>query len=281
MKHFLVLVSLAVMGGVLALATDAGAQTFKPSVVTVARIKGEARYSLGDNQWHPLVVGKVLGAGTVIQTAADSVVDLVLSGNGEPLPQARPTPDSISYARDSEVRGMVTYRPTVAQNVIRMWGDTVLGIDKLTVSDTGADTISDTELDLRSGRIFGSVKKISAASQYIIRIPNGVAGIRGTSFTISADGVVTVFTGCVVFSYIGPDGRPVTQVINGGFRYDLQTGQMLQVTQEELVVLKEIAIATETLYEEIVSFTYDRTFLCISPTTGNHHHHGHWWWPWW
>ena len=68
----------------------------------------------------------------------------------------------------------------VEQNVIRMWGNTVLAIDKLTQFDTGVQTVSDTELDLRAGRIFFNVKKMSATSQFIIKIPNGVAGIRGS-----------------------------------------------------------------------------------------------------
>ena len=41
-----------------------------------------------------------------------------------------------------------------------MKGDSVLGIEKLSASNMGADTASDTELDLRQGTIFGSVKKL-------------------------------------------------------------------------------------------------------------------------
>ena len=60
---------------------SATAQSTKPGVVTVVRVHGEARYSPGGNEWHPLVAGKVLDAGAVIQSAANSTVDLVLSGN--------------------------------------------------------------------------------------------------------------------------------------------------------------------------------------------------------
>ena len=49
------------------------------------------------------------------------------------------------------MRGLVTYKPSAEQNTVRMTGDTVLAIDKLTVSDTGVDSVSDTELDLRQG----------------------------------------------------------------------------------------------------------------------------------
>ncbi len=66
--------------------------------------------------------------------------------------------------------------------------NTTLGIDKLTITDTGADTVSDTELNLKKGKIFASVKKLSGASQYLIKLPSGIAGVRGTKFSISADG---------------------------------------------------------------------------------------------
>ncbi len=65
-----------------------------------------------------------------------------------------------------------------------MQADTVLAIDKLLISNTGVDAVSDTELDLRQGTIFGNVKKLSATSQYLIKIPNGIAGVRGTTFII-------------------------------------------------------------------------------------------------
>jgi hypothetical protein len=80
---------------------------------------------------------------------------------------------------------MVSYKPSAEQNAVRLMGDTVLAIDKLTVSDTGVDTVSDTELDLRQGGIYCSVKKLSGASQYLIKIPNGIAGVRGTLFLLT------------------------------------------------------------------------------------------------
>ena len=85
-----------------------------------------------------------------------------------------------------------TTHAAAEQNVIRMQADTVLAIDKLLISNTGVDAVSDTELDLRQGTIFGNVKKLSATSQYLIKMPNGIAGVRGTTFIISANGDITV-----------------------------------------------------------------------------------------
>ncbi len=130
----------------------------------------------------------------------------VILGKKILMPQADPLPDRVSLAADSDVRGFVSYKPSVEQNAIRMTSDTVLAIDKLTVSDTGVDTVSDTELDLRQGRIYCSVKKLSGASQYLIKIPNGIAGVRGTLFVIDASGYVGVLKNSVVLSIIGSDG---------------------------------------------------------------------------
>ena len=48
MKHVQTLVFAAICGFVLTLAAGAAAQSIKPGVVTVVRIVGEGRYSLGD-----------------------------------------------------------------------------------------------------------------------------------------------------------------------------------------------------------------------------------------
>src|ERR1035437_5163603 len=144
MKHVQTLVFAAILGVVSMLAAGAPAQSIQPGMVTVVRIVGEARYSLGNGVWHPLVAGKILAAGAIIQTGHDATVDIIL-GKKTLMPQADPLPDRISLAADSDVRGFVSYKPSAEQNAIRLTSDTMLAIDKLTVSDTGVDTVSDTE----------------------------------------------------------------------------------------------------------------------------------------
>ena len=69
---------LAVLGLTLLLGGISYAQDFtKAAAITVVRVQGEARYSIDGKAWHPLVVGKVLRAGTVIETATGSSADLV------------------------------------------------------------------------------------------------------------------------------------------------------------------------------------------------------------
>jgi len=283
----------AIGGLVLTLAVGASAQSnIHPGIATVVRIVGEGRYSLGDGVWHPLVAGKVLAAGAIIQTGHDATVDIVL-GKKILMPQADPLPNRVSLATDSDIRGYVSYKPIAEQNAVRMTGDAMLAIDKLTVSDTGVDTVSDTELDLRQGGIYCSVKKLSGASQYLIKIPNGIAGVRGTLFYIDAAGQCIAYKNSVVLSLIGSDGKPITVVVSEGNQFDpknLGNGQPGPLPPGISPLppgmgdeMERIFDVLRTLYYGEVNFTYDNTQCYISPTHGNpgggpHHHHGGWWW---
>jgi len=256
-------------GTMLALGVGACAQTLGPGFATIVRIQGEARYSLGDTNWHPLVVGKILGVGTIIQTSHDGSVDIVL-GKAIELPQATPVPDRIAPAPDANVRGMIDFKPSVEQNMVRLTGDTVLAIDQLVVSDTGLDTVSDTELDLKHGRIFASVKKLSAASEYFIKIPNGVAGVRGTLFEIDASGWCAVLKDSVLLALADSNGATSTYLINEGYQFEPLTGQVSPLPSDVRSALQQVSTALDTTYVEIISFTYDATSSFISPTTGHY-----------
>ena len=271
MKYLSTLIHAALCGLIFTLATNAPAQSIKQGVATVVRVKGEASYSLGNGQpWHPLVAGKVLVAGAIISTAPDAMVDVVL-GKDIPMPQAAPAPDRISLAPDPEERGIVDYTPSAEQNVIRLLGGTVLAIDKLTVSDTGVDTVSDTELDLQKGKIFASVKKLSAASQYFIKIPNGIAGVRGTLFGLGADGWLNVLKNSVYLSITSPDGHTTTTLVGQGSQFNPTNGQITSLPPDVILLLQQIATALDTLYLEVVSYSFDRTSGCfISPIAGHH-----------
>ena len=52
----------------------------RPASVTVVSIQGQARYSVDGQSWHPLVAGKILHEKAVVETAAGSDCDLVISG---------------------------------------------------------------------------------------------------------------------------------------------------------------------------------------------------------
>jgi hypothetical protein len=197
----------------------------------VVRIKGSARYTTGSGNWQPLKVGDVLDQGTVVQTAADSRVDLVLGDT-----EARAV-----EARASMVFGAASPGATSAgggvgaqvdQNFIRMMENTVLSIDNLMASETGDEIVTETQLDLRSGRIFATVKKLSAGSKYEVKIPNGVAGVRGTILIVDASGFAQVLDGMVALALsVGDEVR--TKLIKANQQYDPRTDVLSSLGDNE------------------------------------------------
>ncbi|PYL00277.1 MAG: hypothetical protein DME19_05645 [Verrucomicrobia bacterium] len=199
----------------------------------VRTIRGSAQYAEGGN-WLPLSVGQVLKPGSTIRTANESQVDLFMDQNGP---------------------------------VVRLAENTTLGVDKLNFEATGVDTVIETQLDLKSGRILGIVKKMAATSKYEIKTPNGVAGIRGTEYDITATSVVRVVSGSLVVVYVKSDGTVVTQVVNAGEMFVPSEGAVKPIPPDQLSQLvaemKDIigAPTAELRVEEPVR-------IFISPLTG-------------
>jgi hypothetical protein len=238
MKHMRLLISgLVICGIALAMATTVVAQTAQQGIVKIVNIKGSARFmSAGGTAWQTLKIGTILKAGTIIQTAGGSHVDAVL--NNADAFQAPPIGDMSSI-----VTAGAAFQPKAEQDAIRIYENTVLGVEKLTVTQTGVDTVTETLLDLKHGRIFGSVKKLTGASTYQVKIPNGVAGVRGTLYFLSADGVLSVLAGSTVLAYIGADGNPVTQVVAAGQQFDSRTGKLTTIPVPQLEEIKAACIA--------------------------------------
>jgi len=255
----------------LALVHAVSAQT-QDGVVKVVNLKGYAR-TMPDGK--AIKVGQLLKPGAIIQTAADSYVDVVLNnsratqGLGSELSSEEPLPTSTSSG------GGAASHPKAVQDAIRLFENTVVGFDKLTITKTGADKVTETQLDLKAGRIFGTVTKLSAASVYEIKIPNGVAGIRGTIYLIGADGIVSVLTGSVVVSYVS-NGSVITKEVPAGYQFNPATGQVTPITNP---VLKELAKLAQLFARYLpntppVSYTHDNTIYNVSPTRSGGGHGG-------
>ncbi|MBI3191988.1 MAG: FecR domain-containing protein [Pedosphaera parvula] len=151
--------------------------------VIVVEVNGQASYTDG-GQYVPLQKGAKLNQGTSIKTGPNSSVIIFLTNNKTEL-----TIDA----------------------------STTVNVDKLTSTKTGADTVSETEMELKEGKITGNVKKLSRASTFNVKTPVGVAGIRGTMFLVQANGVIHVLQGTVVITYVNPSTGVATPVtINAG-----------------------------------------------------------------
>lgn len=242
-------------GIALALVSTLAAQAEEQGSAKVVRIKGNARYTTGNNVWQPLKVGDVIKPGTLIQTANNSSVDLMMGEGAVPSPRAAiAAPQTISY------------QATADQNMLRIAPDSALAIDKLTSTQTGADVVTDTQLDLQRGRILGNVKKMNAASKFEIKIPNGVAGIRGTMFDVSAEGVIKVYVGSMVIAYVSADGTVVTQVVVGNQQFDARTGTLTPlpptVVSDGINTIRGFSVVPTG---GVIPIVHDHTLSYVSP----------------
>ena len=227
-------VSIVAAGVVALIGAVSSAQAAEVGKAVVRSVRGHAQYAEG-GQWLELKPGQVLKPGASIRTANESQVDLFLDQNGP---------------------------------MVRLVENTTLGIDKLNFEATGIETVMETQLDLKSGCILGIVKKMAHNSKYEIKTPNGVAGVRGTEFDVSATSVARVVSGSMVVVYVKSDGTVITQVLNAGEMFVPSEGAVRPLPPDQLSqLLADIndlrgAPTAELKVEEPI-----RVF--ISPTTGN------------
>src|SRR5688572_872433 len=125
----------------------------------VTAIAGDVTYAHGGGSYAPIAIGTKLGKGDVVKTGPGSHVDIQTGDN----------------------TGQIQLAP-----------QSTLGIDDATITRTGADAITDTKLSLNSGAMYARVNKLAKGSRYEIATPKGIAGIRGSTLSLTADGQLTM-----------------------------------------------------------------------------------------
>ncbi len=189
-KMTLVAALLGVMSASAAFAKDGSAivRAIKP---TTRDAQASAQFATSsESSWKQLRTGKVLRGSDTIKTGAFTNVDMFLGANGP---------------------------------VLRVTEETVLKFDSLTFESVEAEMVIKTELDLRNGRILGRVKKLAAASEYTIKLPVGVAAIRGTDYDISANGKMIIREGRGEMNMVGAGGQVTSYSVAAGQVFDPQT----------------------------------------------------------
>jgi hypothetical protein len=141
----------------------------------VRAIKGNATAAVAGGPATPLKVGTALPPGSTIKTDSGSVVDLFLGNSA---------------------------------GVVRVTENTTLSIDKLNITETGADNVVELLMNLPDGTILGNVNKLSAASKYEIKLPNGVAGVRGTRYRCSSTMLFVLLEGTSIMVLAMPGVAP-------------------------------------------------------------------------
>jgi hypothetical protein len=220
MKNYKIFLSTVVGVGLMLASFASLADNDRQGVVTLVSLVGRAAYSLdGGHTWIPAVIGKELSPGALIRTEDKSMLSVLI---GESM-------------ADKNIQMLQTMNrhapapnlpPQIEKNIIVLRPNSILGVDKLVVPDTDPTVVSDCELDLKKGKLYASVKKVSPSSEYLVKVPNGVAAVRGTEFLLSADGnggdLCQVISGTVWLSItvldsngnpiMGPNGSPAAPV---------------------------------------------------------------------
>lgn len=189
-----------------------------PGRAEVRAVKGTATYSTNGGPARPLRVGMILRSGSTVRTGSNSTVDLFLG---------------------------------VSAGIVRVAENSTVAFDKLTLTDTGADTAVEVQLHLPDGEMYFKVNKLSKASRYEIKMPTGVAGIRGTKGCLSfrqAGNVkppITLLEGRLVYVHAPPSGELVEHTLNAPPAVYFSTVGGVQEAPEELVneVAKELSAA--------------------------------------
>ena len=133
----------------------------------VQAVSGEATMLVDGGKWLPLQTGQLLKTGAVVKTGAKSRADLFLGVNG---------------------------------SLLRLAADTELKFNRLTVEISPIEPIAKTEMELRSGRVIGNVRKLPMGSSYVIKTPMGEADVKGTVYDINANGELIVVSGKVKYT---------------------------------------------------------------------------------
>ena len=177
---FKVVASLAVAS---LFAFAASGQDPKPRTAVVNSLAGIAKYSSAGAEFVPLAVGTKLHAGDIIKTEIRSHVDIDLGGNV----------------------GLIQVAP-LSTFVVR----------SITTTETQAEKVTDTQLEINQGAVYAKVNKLAKGSRYEIAAPKGICGVRGTSLYFNAGAKLTVEKGTAGVGYPKPGGGVDTFVLHDG-----------------------------------------------------------------
>lgn len=195
------------------------AQTGATLPATVLRLKGHARYTTDNvKTWQMIKAGDVLMPGTLVQTARESQLDLLLGGDAK----AR---------RGLKAKDFYNPDANHGANLAGLSENTLLKLDKLTrtSSDGGAMT-EEIQLDLSAGMILGNFSQPSPGSKYEVAFVGGVAGMKSAVYQLRAGGELAVLGGKVWVALA--DGQPAREVV-AGRQFNPATGQITELPPQD------------------------------------------------
>ena len=121
-------------------------------------------------------------------------------------------------------------------DVVVLNANTTLAIHRMEFAETGLEKVSNVQLRLSKGRIYGQVERFSSLSSFVIMIPKGQVTIDASEgrvvFHVSVNGITVMAEGSanVVFNR-GTEESPniVAQKVEMGQGFDPATGDLTMV----------------------------------------------------
>ncbi len=164
----------------------------------VRSVSGKVTFINAHGETGDIKVNMELKPGTTITTGADAFAYLNVNGN-------------LSTVRVAANTTLVLSEMSRVGSDIAFVGDSArgggIGASQMNHPRTDGDT--ETMLDLKSGEILGQVKKLTGNSQYEIKTPHGIAGVRGTDLDIL---VVLMQDGTYQVTFTSVEGQLVVSV---------------------------------------------------------------------
>jgi len=183
-----------------ALATSAQAAVEKGSA-KVLELVGAVETSTDGSTWTSLNRGDVLHEGSMVRTTAKSAADLDLGRNGSRL---------------------------------RVMPGSTVALTSLSFEETGVEAAVNTGIEVRTGRVVGVVSKLSTVSKYEVKATKVVSKVRGTRYSMAADGKLVVGEGSVVVLVTQPDGSVATRVVNSSEAFSPVSGLVGPASESDL-----------------------------------------------
>lgn len=146
-KSFIVAFVLCVAGSMPLFASDDVDRT-----VIVQELKGSVEFQKGGaGDWAPAAKDTILAESDIVRTGDDSTCSLLFKGMSNTAVELRP--------------------------------NSVMELSTVSI----ANSADDTELDLSLGSVLVKAEKLKGESQFQVRTPNSIVGIRGTEFEVNVD----------------------------------------------------------------------------------------------
>jgi len=229
------------MGMVLAGGVPAFSSDVLSGELHIKSVQGAVSYSMDHSAWAELKPGMDLGPGAELKTGPGSTADLEFEYSG---------------------------------TVLRLRPDSSLELTRLDEEVVEANVITETSLNLKSGSLIGSQRKLSKPSTFTIVTPNGSATIRGTEYLVTAGGNVSCFRGEVAVN-ASRQGSPVSAKVPAGFTFNPGTCQVAATASDKFT---SFGRDVQAVRDDADKLGFDRDNHggepeCeVSPVKGHHDH---------